>query len=71
MGNWNTLEGKNVIEFRCGGGGGLCFLEETLKPNKCIGIETSSTQVDFCKKAFIENSRLKFYTAVILSFILS
>ena len=70
MGNWETLEGKNLLEFRCGGGGGINFLSESLKPNKCIGIETSSTQVEFCKKAFIENPRLKFYTAVILHSIL-
>jgi len=63
MGNWNTLEGKNLLEVRTGGGGGLNYLTENLNPNKAIGVDASSTQIAFCKKSHGENPKMKFYTA--------
>lgn len=64
MGNWNTLEGKRILEIRTGGGGGLNYLAQALNPDKAIGVDISSTQTDFCKKSFCENPKMKFYTAV-------
>jgi len=64
MGNWNTLEGKNILEIRTGGGGGLNYLAQALNPDKAIGVDISSFQTDFCKKSFCENPKMKFYTTV-------
>jgi len=61
LGNWNTLEGKNVLEIRSGGGGGLNYLTKYLNPNKCIGIETSTTQTGACEENMGE-SKLRFYS---------
>jgi len=63
MGNWNTLEGKNILEIRTGGGGGLNFVAQTLNPEKAIGVDISSTQTNFCRKSFCEDPKMKFYTA--------
>jgi len=64
LGNWPNLEGKNVIELRCGGGGGIDYLTRYLKPNLCIGVDESSTQTEAAREGFKDNTKLRFYTAV-------
>jgi len=63
LGNWNTLEGKNVLELRSGGGGGINYVAQKLNPDKCMGVDISSTQSNFCKKAYSKIPKLSFYTA--------
>jgi len=68
LGNWNTLEGKNVLELRSGGGGGINYVAQKLNPDNCIGVDISSTQSKFCQKAYSKIPKLSFYTAVCMIF---
>jgi len=63
MGNWNTLEGKNVLELRSGGGGGLGYIESYLNPNQCIGVDEAPDQIQFSKETYGQNPKMKFYLA--------
>lgn len=64
MGNWNTLEGKNVLELRSGGGGGLGYIEKYLNPSRCIGVDEVAEHVQLGKEAYGLNPTMKFYLAV-------
>ena len=57
FGNWNTLEGKNVLEVGSGGAGGLNYIARYLNPDKCIGVDDCPQQVKFSKRSFGENSK--------------
>jgi len=64
FGNWPNLEGKNVLELRCGGGGGIDYLTRYLNANLCIGVDESSTQTQAARDGFKDNTKLRFYTAI-------
>jgi len=60
MGIWNNLEGKTLMEVSSGRGGGLDYLSRYLNPKKCIGVDISEVQVDYCKKIYQHNQKLDF-----------
>jgi len=63
MGNWNTLEGKNVLELRSGGGGGLAYLESYLNPAQCIGVDEAADGIQYSREHYGQNPKMKFYAA--------
>lgn len=71
MGNWNTLEGKNVLEVRCGGGGGLNYLTKYLNPNKAIGVDISSNQMEYCNNTYGTNPKMQFIPVVRISILIN
>lgn len=64
MGEFQTLEGKTIVEVSSGRGGGLDYLSRYLNPKKCIGIDLSDAQVKFCNKNYSHNNKLVFYQVV-------
>lgn len=64
LGNWPSLQGKNVLELRSGGGGGIDYLSRYLNADLCIGVDESSTQTNAARDGFKDNTKMRFYTAV-------
>jgi len=60
MGTWNNLESKTLVEVSSGRGGGLDYISRYLNPKKCIGVDLSPVQIDYCKKVYKDNSKLMF-----------
>jgi SAM-dependent methyltransferase len=60
MGLWNDLQGKTLVEVSSGRGGGLDYISRYLNPKKCIGVDLSNVQIDYCKKIYGHNSKLQF-----------
>lgn len=60
MGTWKNLEGKTLVEVSSGRGGGLDYITRCLNADKCIGVDISQVQIDYCKKIYGKNSRLMF-----------
>ena len=52
------LNGKRVLEVGSGRGGGLSYINSTLNPSVCVGVDYSQNQVDFCKRIYGENEKL-------------
>jgi len=60
MGTWSDLEGKTLVEVSSGRGGGLDYISRYLNPKKCIGVDLSQVQVDYCNKIYGKNKKLSF-----------
>jgi len=60
MGSWNNLESKTLVEVSSGRGGGLDYLSRYLNPKKCIGVDLSTVQIDYCQKVYGGNQKLMF-----------
>jgi SAM-dependent methyltransferase len=56
-----NLKGKNVLEVGSGRGGGLNYISTSLKPQKCIGVDLSLNQVEFCRRAYASNPNIEFF----------
>ncbi|KRX02809.1 hypothetical protein PPERSA_04012 [Pseudocohnilembus persalinus] len=61
FGKIKDLSGLDVIEIGSGRGGGLNYILNYLNPNSCTGVDLSQNQVDFCKKTYAENPKIKFF----------
>jgi len=57
----DNLKGKNVLEVGSGRGGGLNYISTSLKPQKCIGVDLSLNQVEFCRRAYASNPNIEFF----------
>jgi len=60
MGTWNNLDSKTLVEVSSGRGGGLDYISRYLNPKKCIGVDLSEVQIDYCQKVYGKNSKLMF-----------
>jgi len=60
MGIFQNLEGKTLLEVSSGRGGGLDYISRYLSPKKCIGVDISDVQIEYCRKLYDKNSRLAF-----------
>jgi len=60
MGTWTNLEGKTLVEVSSGRGGGLDYISRYLNPKKCIGVDLSHVQVDYCNDIYGKNKKLSF-----------
>jgi len=60
MGTWNDLDNKTLVEVSSGRGGGLDYISRYLNPKKCIGVDLSEVQIDYCKKIYGKNEKLMF-----------
>lgn len=60
METWENLEGKTVLEVSSGRGGGLDYISRYLKAEKCIGVDISPVQIEYCKKIYQNNPKLVF-----------
>jgi len=60
MGTWTNLEGKTLVEVSSGRGGGLDYISRYLNPKKCIGVDLSQVQVDYCNDIYGKNKKLLF-----------
>ena len=47
-----NLNGLNILEVGSGRGGGLGYIVRNLKPKTAIGVDYSTTQVEFCKRVY-------------------
>eukprot|EP00331_Platyophrya_macrostoma_P003003 CAMPEP_0176408496 /NCGR_PEP_ID=MMETSP0127-20121128/1984_1 /TAXON_ID=938130 /ORGANISM="Platyophrya macrostoma, Strain WH" /LENGTH=339 /DNA_ID=CAMNT_0017787789 /DNA_START=61 /DNA_END=1080 /DNA_ORIENTATION=- len=61
LGSLTSLEGKTLVEISSGRGGALSYYSRYLNPKKCIGIDLSEAQVDFCNKTYAHDPKLVFY----------
>jgi cyclopropane fatty-acyl-phospholipid synthase-like methyltransferase len=60
-GKVRSFEGKSIVEVGCGRGGGLNYISTYLNAAKCIGVDFSETQINFCKKTYSNNPKIQFY----------
>jgi cyclopropane fatty-acyl-phospholipid synthase-like methyltransferase len=60
MGTFENLENKTLMEVSSGRGGGLDYISRYLNPKKCIGVDISHVQIEYCKKIYCCNSKLCF-----------
>jgi hypothetical protein len=60
MGTFENLDEKSLMEVSSGRGGGLDYLSRYLNPKKCIGVDISHVQTEYCKKIYQENQKLVF-----------
>jgi SAM-dependent methyltransferase len=60
MGTFKNLDGKTLVEVSSGRGGGLDYISRCLNPDKCIGVDISQVQIDYCKKIYEKNPKLFF-----------
>jgi len=60
MGTWKNLEGKTLVEVSSGRGGGLDYISRYLNADKCIGVDISQVQIDYCRKIYGSNKKLMF-----------
>ena len=54
---------KTIVEVGCGRGGGMSYIMKYLKPKKCIGMDNSYKQIEFCSYSFSDIDNLEFVTA--------
>lgn len=52
LGSSASITGKNIAEIGCGRGGGLSYIVRTFAPASAIGIDISTSAVNFCKKNY-------------------
>jgi len=60
MESWEDLEGKTILEVSSGRGGGLDYISRYLKAERCIGVDISPVQIEYCKKIYQDNPKLAF-----------
>jgi SAM-dependent methyltransferase len=60
MESWEDLEGKTILEVSSGRGGGLDYISRYLKAERCIGVDISPVQIEYCKKIYKDNTKLAF-----------
>jgi hypothetical protein len=48
------------MEVSSGRGGGIDYISRYLNAKKCIGVDISEVQVDYCKKIYKSNPKLHF-----------
>jgi len=56
-----NLNGMKLLEVGSGRGGGLGYVSTHLGPYKCVGIDISQNQIDFCRTTYEENKKLFFF----------
>lgn len=52
LGSSASIAGKNIAEIGCGRGGGLSYIVRTFAPASAIGIDISTSAVNFCRKNY-------------------
>lgn len=52
LGSSASIAGKKIAEIGCGRGGGLSYIARTYSPASALGIDISTTAVNFCKKNY-------------------
>ena len=60
MGTFKDLQGKTLVEVSSGRGGGLDYITRCLNVDKCIGVDISQVQIDYCRKIYGSNKKLFF-----------
>ena len=60
MSSWTDLSDKTLVEVSSGRGGGLDYISRYLNPKKCIGVDLSPVQIDYCQKIYGKNEKLEF-----------
>jgi len=60
MGTYKDLQGKTLVEVSSGRGGGLDYISRCLDADKCIGVDISQVQIDYCRKIYGHNKKLFF-----------
>jgi len=60
MGTYKDLQGKTLVEVSSGRGGGLDYISRCLNADKCIGVDISQVQIDYCRKIYGTNKKLFF-----------
>jgi len=52
LGSSASLAGKNIAEIGCGRGGGLSYIVRAFSPASALGIDISTSAVNFCRKNY-------------------
>jgi len=60
MGTWTDLDKKTLVEVSSGRAGGLDYISRYLNPKKCIGVDLSTVQIEYCKNIYGKNEKLMF-----------
>lgn len=56
MPSFKSLDGKSVLDFGCGRGGGLAYLANRYQVTKAIGIDTCQYFINYANEEFLPNN---------------
>ena len=57
-GGFDDMHNKTILETGCGRGGGLNFIAQLMRPRYAIGVDSSRSNVEYCKQHWPHGSHV-------------
>jgi ubiquinone/menaquinone biosynthesis C-methylase UbiE len=58
-GGFDDMHNKTILETGCGRGGGLNFIAQIMRPRYAIGVDSSRSNVEYCKQHWPHGSHVQ------------